>query len=340
MSWYHTPGKDHDVVISTRVQLARNMEGYAFVAHMKPSDAETLIRKVGTVLENGGFRRIDISSVSRAQAHAMVEQQYAGPSFIKVSLPHALYLNEPCHLSVMLCEDEHIRIQCILPGASPEEAWEGVRRVDELLDASFVYAYDKSGKWGYLTQNSRRIGTGLSIASTLFLPALTNNGHISALASDLSHNGFSIREAASHSLLSRGYLYQISNRISMGLSESEMLQRLKRAVNFLCEEERTARTTLPKNCLEALTNRIWRSWGILKYAYALPLGEFISLLSDVRLGVALGILDQVQMHEITTLFIEGLPATLTVSLEAQDGLSGKLDMARGALIRKKLKEAR
>lgn len=340
MSWYHTPGKDHDVVISTRVQLARNMEGYAFVAHMKPSDAEALIRKVGTVLENGGFRRIDISSISRAQAHAMVEQQYAGPSFIKVSLPHALYLNEPCHLSVMLCEEEHIRIQCILPGASPDEAWEGVRRVDELLDASFVYAYDKSGKWGYLTQNSRRIGTGLSIASTLFLPALTNNGHISALASDLSHNGFTIREAASHSLLSRGYLYQISNRISMGLSESEMLQRLKRAVTFLCEEERTARTTLPKNCLEALTNRIWRSWGILKYAYALPLGEFISLLSDVRLGVALGILDQVQMHEITTLFIEGLPATLTVSLEAQDGLSGKLDMARGALIRKKLKEAR
>lgn len=340
MSWYHTPGKDHDVVISTRVQLARNMEGYAFVAHMKPSDAEALIRKVGTVLENGGFRRIDISGVSRAQAHAMVEQQYAGPSFVKVSLPHALYLNEPCHLSVMLCEEEHIRIQCILPGASPDEAWEGVRRVDELLDASFVYAYDKSGKWGYLTQNSRRIGTGLSIASTLFLPALTNNGHISALASDLSHNGFSIREASSHSLLSRGYLYQISNRISMGLSESEMLQRLKRAVTFLCEEERTARTTLPKNCLEALTNRIWRSWGILKYAYALPLGEFISLLSDVRLGVALGILDQVQMHEITTLFIEGLPATLTVSLEAQDGLSGKLDMARGALIRKKLKEAR
>ncbi len=339
MSWYHTPGKDQDVVISSRVHLARNIDGYSFVAHMKPSDAESFIRKAGAVLENGGFHKIDVGRVSRAQAHAMVEQQYAGPSFIKVSLPHALYLNEPCHLSVMLCEEEHIRIQCILPGASQQEAWEGVRRVDELLDASFVYAYDKNGKWGYLTQNPQHLGTGLSVSATLFLPALTGCDRVAALASELSHNGFSIRGLWENSLLSEGYLYQISNRISIGLSETEMLHRMKRAVAFLCEEERAARATLLGNSTEALTNRIWRSWGILKYAYALPLGEFISLLSDVRLGVAMGILDQVQMHEVTTLFIEGLPATLTASLESQEGLSEKLDVARGILTRKKLKEA-
>ncbi len=340
MSWYHTPGKDQDVVVSTHLHLARNLEGSPFVNHMEAKDAEALIQTVGAVLENGGFRKIDIGDISRAQAHSLVERHYAGPAFIKVSLPHALYLNEPCHLSVTVCEEDHIRIRCVLPGCSLFEAWEGIRRVDELLDASIVYAYDPNGKWGYLTANPCHIGTGLYVSVMLFLPALASHGRVESLMSELSHSGFSARGIWGDTSYGAGCLYQISNRITVGLSETEIIERMKCAVASICAEERAARNALRKNGLDTLTDRIWRSWGILKYAHCLPLEEFMSLLSDVRLGVAMGILDQVQMHELTTLFIEAMPATLTAALASSEGGSVNLDVARSMLTRKKLKEAR
>ena len=339
MSWYHTPGKDQDVVVSTRLHLARNLTEYPFVNHMEAKDAEALIQRVGVVLGNGGFRRIDVGDVTRAQAHSLVERHYASPAFIKESLPHALYLNEPCHLSIMLCEEDHIRIRCILPGCSLREAWDGVRRVDELLDAAVSYAYDENGTWGYLTADPCHLGTGLYVSVLLFLPALTGQGRVEAILSELSNGGFSARGICGNTARKAGYLYRISNRITIGLSESEIIDRLGRTVASVCEEERVARRAVKGHALDTVTDRIFRSWGILKYARRMPLEEFIPLLADVRLGVAMGILDQVQMHELTTLFIEAMPATLAASLESQENAATKLDAARSTLIRRKLKEA-
>ena len=339
MSWYHTPGKDQDVVVSTRLHLARNLEEYPFVNHMEAKDAEALIQKVGALLCNGGFQKIDTVDMTLAEAHSLVERHYVSPAFIKLSLPHALYLNEPCHLSVILCEEDHIRIRCILSGCALREAFDGVRRIDELLDASLSYAYDTAGTWGYLTANPCHLGTGLYASVLLFLPALTGRGRIEAILSELSHSGFFARAVCDDSLQTAGCLYQISNRITIGMGETQIIDRLQHAVSSICEEERSIRRAVKGPSLDALTDRIWRSWGILKYAHSLSLEEFIPLLFDVRLGVAMGILDQIQMHELTTLFIEAMPATLTHALESEAGTLEKLDAARSALIRKKLKEA-
>ena len=336
MSWYQTPGKEQDVVISTRVRFARNLEDLPFVSRMEATHAEALIQRVGAVLETGGFIKTDFQSIPRATAYAFVEQHYASPGFIRVSLPHALYLNEPCNLSVMLCEEDHIRLQCILPGLSLSEALAGARRVDELLDQHVNYAYDKKGRWGYLTHCPTNIGTAMRASVMLFLPALTLGGTLSPLTVQLAQSGLSIRGIWGEGTGAAGYLYQISNRVTLGLTEEELIRMLQETATALCEQERRARASIKGEALDNLTDKIWRSLGILKFARKLPLGEFMNLLSDVRLGVAMGILDHIQLHQLTALFIEAMPATLTLAAEYTHASDREMDLARGALVRSRL----
>ncbi|MBQ9779999.1 MAG: ATP--guanido phosphotransferase [Clostridia bacterium] len=338
MSWYHTEGKEQDVVVSTRVRFARNLENIPFTSRMDAATAEALIEKTDPLLTAGGFVKTDFRSVSRAQAYALMEKHYISPAFIKVSLPHALYLNDPCHLSVMLCEEDHLRLQCILPGLALNEAYEGARRVDELLDGSLPYAYDAEGRWGYLTHCPTNAGTAMRASAMLFLPALTHAGQMESLATQLALSGMTVRGKWGEGTGTSGYLYQISNRITLGATEDELLAGLSEAVEMICARERQLRGSIKGEALDKLTDRVWRALGLLKYARALSLGEFISLLSDLRLGVAMGLLDGPSLHELTSLLIEAMPASLALTSSANPASDRELDIARGALVRKALKE--
>ena len=277
MSWYHTPGKEQDVVVSTRVRFARNIENMPFVSGMDAPAAEALISRVGEVLEGGGFVKTDFQSISRTMAYAYVEKHYASPGFIKVSLPHVLYLNEPCHLSVMLCEEDHIRLQCILPGLALTEALEGAQRVDELLDQSFNYAFDEKGRWGYLTHCPTNLGTAMRASVMMFLPALTSGGLMDGLSTQLAQGGMTVRGLWGEGTGSAGCLYQISNRITLGVTESEIISGMSRAVQAICEQERKLRASIKGEALDELTDKTYRSLGTLKYARILPLREFRAL---------------------------------------------------------------
>ncbi|MBE6585283.1 MAG: ATP--guanido phosphotransferase [Ruminococcaceae bacterium] len=336
MSWYHTPGKEHDVVVSTRVRLARNVEDIPFTSRMDAAMAEALIARVDPLLTDGGFVKTDFQNISRTSAYTMVEKHYISPTFIKVSLPHALYLNDPCHLSVMVCEEDHLRLQCILPGFSPEEAFEGVRRMDELLDSTLDYAFDKQGRWGYLTLCPSNLGCAMRASAMLFLPVLTQSGRMEALSARLTQSGMLIRGMWGEGTAAFGYLYQISNRNTLGDSEGEILQNFIRAVKAVIEEERQLRGNIKGEALDRLSDKIWRSLGILKFARSLPLREFMELMSDVRLGAAMGILPEMGIRDLTALFIEAMPATLTTTSRLTHASDRELDMARGVLVRETL----
>ena len=336
MSWYHTPGKEQDVVVSTRVRFARNIENMPFVSGMDAPAAEALISRVGEVLEGGGFVKTDFQSISRTMAYAYVEKHYASPGFIKVSLPHVLYLNEPCHLSVMLCEEDHIRLQCILPGLALTEALEGAQRVDELLDQSFNYAFDEKGRWGYLTHCPTNLGTAMRASVMMFLPALTSGGLMDGLSTQLAQGGMTVRGLWGEGTGSAGCLYQISNRITLGVTESEIISGMSRAVQAICEQERKLRASIKGEALDELTDKTYRSLGTLKYARILPLREFISLLSDVRLGVAMGILEGIHIHQLTALFIDAMPASLALSSNLAQASDRETNFARGVLVRERL----
>ena len=336
MSWYHTPGKEQDVVVSTRIRFARNIENIPFVSGMDASTAEALIRQVGDILEAGGFVKTDFQSISRTMAYSYVEKHYVSPGFIKVSLPHALYLNEPCNLSVMLCEEDHIRLQCILPGLALTEALEGAQRVDELLDKSINYAFDTKGRWGYLTHCPTNLGTAMRASVMLFLPAITANGQMEGLSTQLAQGGMTVRGLWGEGTGSAGYLYQISNRVTLGLTEKEIVSGMCEAVQAICDRERKLRSATKGEALDGLTDKIYRSLGLLKYARTLPLREFTSLLADVRLGAAMGILEDIHIHQLTALFIDAMPATLSLSSSLTRASDRETDFARGVLVRERL----
>ena len=170
----------------------------------------------------------------------------------------------------------------------------------------------------------------------LFLPALTLGGTLSPLTVQLAQSGLSIRGIWGEGTGAAGYLYQISNRVTLGLTEEELIRMLQETATALCEQERRARASIKGEALDNLTDKIWRSLGILKFARKLPLGEFMNLLSDVRLGVAMGILDHIQLHQLTALFIEAMPATLTLAAEYTHASDREMDLARGALVRSRL----
>lgn len=334
MAWYHVPGNEQDVVISTRVRFARNLSEYPFPSRLDATGAKEIINKVGQVLEDNGFTKTDFSDISHTAAVSLVEKHYVSPEFVRESLPHALYLNEPCNLSVMLCEEDHIRLQCILPGLALQDAYKGACKVEQLLDERFDLAFDD--KLGYLTHCPTNLGTAMRASVMLFLPATTMAGRMEALAARLNQLGLTVRGLYGEGSGSDGYLYQVSNQVTLGVTEEGTLRKLEDVVRQIIDNERKLRQSVSGRELDLLTDRVLRAEGTLKYAHALTSAEFLKLAAEVRLGIAMGIIKDVKVETLTALLIEAMPATLTMNTEPTPKTEGERDLARAMLVREKL----
>ena len=313
MSWYNTTGKACDTVISTRVRLARNINGYHFPSRLDVSAANEIIEKVSAPLESSGFRKINFADLSPVMATSYVERHYVSPEFATKDAPHALLLQEQSGIAVMVCEEDHLRIQCILPGLSLEEAYQNASRTEKRLDEDFDFAY--SEELGYLTHCPTNLGTGMRASVMMFLPALTKGGYMDSLSTQLSKIGLTIRGLFGEGSGAAGCMYQISNQITLGITESDIISKLSEAVRQIIESEHNARKAITGDALERLTDRIMRSEGILKHADMMSSSEFIKLYADVRFGIALGIVQDISYEQLGTLLVEAMPATLTLSSE-------------------------
>lgn len=333
MSWYHIPGNEQDIVVSTRVRFARNLTAYPFTSRLDAQRAREIISRVGDVLEKNGFSRMDFADISRMTAQSLVEMHYVSPTFVRESLPHALFLNEPCNLSAMVCEEDHLRLQCILPGLSLRDAYAGAGKIESLLDERLPFAFDP--RLGYLTACPTNVGTAMRASVMLCLPLLTSGKRLEALALQLNQMGLLLRGLFGEGTAASGKLYQISNRITLGLSEEDILDRLGMAVERLTASERSLRESMAGAELDKLTDRIRRAEGILRYAHALPTGEMLELLSDLRLGSSLGLTD-VRVETLTALLVEAMPATLTASASAPPKTDLERDILRAAVVKKSL----
>ena len=313
MAWHNAIGKDADTVISSRVRLARNINGYPFASKLDSAGANEIIEKVSAPLETAGFRRINFSGISPIMATSYVERHYVSPEFATKEAPHSLLLQEASGLAVMVCEEDHLRIQSILPGLSLDEAYKNAARVEKRLDEEFDFAY--SEQLGYLTHCPTNLGTGMRASVMMFLPALTRGGYMNSLASQLSKIGLTVRGLFGEGSGSAGCMYQISNQITLGVTEEESLRKLSDAITQITESERKARKAITGEALERLRDTVLRAEGILKYAYRMSSAEFIKLFAEVRFGIALGIINDISYEQLGTLLVEAMPATLTLSSE-------------------------
>ena len=331
MAWYNTTARASDTVISSRVRLARNINGYPFASRLDANGANEIIEKVSAPMEASGFRKINFSDLSPIMATSYVERHYVSPDFATKETPHALLLQEQSGIAVMVCEEDHLRIQCILPGLSLDEAYKNALRTEKRLDEDFDFAY--SEQLGYLTHCPTNLGTGMRASVMMFLPALTKGGYMNSLAGQLSKLGLTVRGLFGEGSGSAGCMYQISNQITLGITEAETLRKLSEAVQQICESEQKARKAINGEALERLTDRILRSEGLLKYAHMMTSKEFIKLFADVRFGISIGIVTDISYEQLGTLLVEAMPATLTLSSEN----TPKGEMARDKLRAQKIK---
>ena len=326
MAWYNTLGKASDTVISSRVRLARNINGYPFASRLDVTRANEIIEKVTAPLESSGFQKINFADVSPIMATSFVEKHYVSPEFATKEAPRALFLQEQEGIAVMVCEEDHLRIQSILPGLALEEAYKNASLAEKRLDEDVDFAY--SAELGYLTHCPTNLGTGMRASVMMFLPALTRGGYMESLANQLSKIGLTVRGLFGEGSGSAGSMYQISNQITLGVSEEETLRRLNEAVKQITASEQKARQAIVGDALDRLTDRILRSEGVLKYAYMLSSSEFIKLFSDVRFGIALGIVGDITYEQLGTLLVEAMPATLVLSAESAPKTEAARDKLR------------
>lgn len=311
MTWYNDTGKEYETVISSRIRFARNLSEYPFGTRLSAEKANEIIEKIAPVLQNGGFEKIDFTGLSRTEALSYVEKHYVSREFAEKSTPHALLLNEQCGFAVMLCEEDHMRMQCILPGLALEEAYASLCKLDDLIDESFDVAYDE--ELGYLTHCPTNLGTGMRASVMMFLPVLTMAGRINGLANQLSKIGLTMRGLYGEGTAAQGSIYQISNQITLGITEEDSIKKLEDVIKQLTESELELRKHINEEKNPELVDRICRAEGTLKHAFMLSSSEFISLFADVRLGISLGLIKNIDIKALGSLFIEVMPATLSLS---------------------------
>ncbi len=331
--WYSKTGPDGDVVLSSRVRLARNLRDYPFPAKSGLKDkikVREIIKK--SILDSNSyiaseFNYIELENLTQTQAVSMVERHLVSPDFIADMKDKALLINKDESVSIMINEEDHIRIQVLKEGMSLTEAFEYADRIDTLINENVAIAFDN--RLGYLTQCPTNLGTGMRASVMLHLPALTESGTISRITSNLSKIGIIIRGTYGEGTKIKGNIYQISNQITLGLSEQEALANLQSVTAQIVAQERRMRKELILNLM--VQDKISRAIGVLKSAKLLSSDEFMDLISLVRFGVSANLISGLSFDAINKLMIEVQPATMG-EFESTDAR----DMKRAEIVKEKL----
>ncbi len=290
-SWYMQKAPMDDIAVSSRIRLARNLKGIPFPTRMTGEQRKELNKRVKKVIfeSNTPFadslKYIDMCDIPETQRYAMVERHIISPEFASNCPDGAIILSGDESISIMIGEEDHIRIQVILGGLQLSEAYDIAEKIDNLLYNELHFAFDEN--LGFLTECPTNLGTGLRASVMLHLPALESNGKIEGLASSIGKIGFTVRGMYGEGSKSSASLYQISNQITLGLSENNALDNLKIITTQLIEKERNERANFNKLKIEDLC---YRAIGILQNSRILSSEEMMNLLSRVKLGQSMGII--------------------------------------------------
>lgn len=331
--WYIEKGDQGDIVLSTRIRLARNIEDFAFPCRLdteSKNKVNELVKSAVFENEGNGFSYIEMKDLSRIQAVSLAERHLISPEFASKKDGSALLLSEDESVSIMLCEEDHIRLQVMKSGLALEEAFDIADKLDSMLDGRLNYAFDE--RIGYLTQCPTNLGTAMRASVMLHLPALTRCGQMSRLANTVSKLGLTVRGAYGEGSAARGDIYQISNQVTLGITEETAIANLKSIVLQLVNQERAAAAEIIKNPAEE--DKIFRALGILKNARLLSTDEFMELISVVRLGAARGLIDT-ELEKFNELIVDMQPATISAADPSVSGPAAR-DAARAARVREAL----
>ncbi len=320
--WQMSPGPDADVVVSSRVRLARNIAGFPFVnraTHPQRHEIVRLVQHARFPAEwSPGIVWVNLQQATSLDRTILVERHLISKQFADGDAPRALALSSDGSLSVMVNEEDHLRMQVLLPGSRLADCFAGVRRLDETLEQSLDFAYAQ--RWGYLTACPTNLGCGVRFSVMLHLPGLKLTGEIEKMRHAAKDLHLAVRGLHGEGSEAIGDFYQVSNQITLGRSEEDLHDLFATTVvPRLIDYERSARAVLLRNNPQLVDDRVHRALGILRSARLLSFDESMKFLSRVRLGVCLGRLAEVDLQTVNRLFLQIQPAHLRVTTAAPEG---------------------
>ena len=310
MNWYLQNGKDSDVVISSRVRLARNIENYAFMPKISEEEANKLLQKIKDITPSIGYglKFINLNDIDDITKVSLVEKHIISPEFAaNKNKWGALLINDEENISIMINEEDHIRMQVFSSGLDLENLKNLAIEIDEKLDNLLHYASHE--KYGYLTACPTNVGTGMRASVMVHLPALTMTGNINKILNIVNSFGMNIRGIYGEGTQSQGDIYQISNNQTLGITETDIIKNINTITEKVIQQERMARKYLAKNSID-LEDRLYRAYGTLMYATKLSSEECKRLLSYVKLGTDLGIIKELTDSKVAKLYLYNNPANL------------------------------
>lgn len=339
-SWMSDDGPDSDIVLSSRIRFARNLDEYNFPTLFTNGEAEAVI---GAIMERasnssaaafGQLETIKMDDIPPLQKRVLVEKHLISPNLAENSVHGAVLLSDNEEVSIMINEEDHIRIQCLFPGFQLSEALQAANEIDDWLEEYVNYAFDE--KFGYLTSCPTNVGTGLRASVMMHLPGLVLTQQMNRIVPAINQLGLVVRGIYGEGSEALGNIFQISNQITLGKSEEDIVDDLKSVVSQIISQERSAREALAKTSNIQLEDRVFRSYGTLANSRIIETKEAARCLSDLRLGIDMGFIKNISKSILNELMILTQPGFL------QQYAGGPLrpnerDIRRAALIRERLK---
>ncbi len=317
-SWYIESGPQSDVVISSRIRLARNLALYPFPSRMTPKQREDVIQAVREIMTDndkgkgtGTYTVMYTDSMEPVEKQVLVEKHLISREFAAGVLKSAVIVSADEKISIMVNEEDHLRIQALCSGMQIEKAWELCSGIDDLLEAKIEFAFGK--RYGYLTSCPTNLGTGIRASFMMHLPAMMMTGHIRKVLEACSKLGITVRGMYGENSEASGNIFQISNQVTMGLSEEEIIANLKNITTQIIDQERALRKKLYKDQKMRFEDRIYRSLGAFSSARIMTSDESLKLLSDLRLGKDMDIIKNINTETLNEIMLMIQPASLQKS---------------------------
>lgn len=279
---------------------------------MNMEESESLTQKILNVMKelssNTNYKFIRINNLTPLERVVFIEEHLISPGLIQKPDYSSFLLRDDESITIMINEEDHLRIQVLLPGLNFEEGWKISNEIDDFLESYLDFAFHQD--FGYLTACPTNVGTGLRASVMVHLPSLSITGHVNNLINGLNKIGFTVRGLYGEGTEAVGDLFQISNQLTLGEEEEQIIKKLKNIIYQILDKERNVRNGLIENRKNEVEDRVFRSLGILKYSRNITSKEAMRLLSNVRLGIEMGIIDNIEFKEITNLMIEVQPASI------------------------------
>lgn len=337
MSWIQGGGLENNIILSSRIRLARNISDTPFPSMLDKAAGAKVISSIYNEDTKkyifNGYKFYDMQDTGFVDRFVLVERHLISPNLAAHGSFGAALIDRDEVVSLMLNEEDHLRIQTLLPGMQVKEALEIANNIDDMLESKVDYAYDE--RFGYLTSCPTNVGTGIRASVMAHLPGLSITGNINKILHAVSQIGLTIRGIYGEGTEFLGNVFQISNQITLGRSEEEIVESLIATTKQILDKEKESRGILMENNRMQLEDKIWRSWGIMSNARVISGQESMKLLSDIRLGVDLEVLKNIPISVLNEIMVDTNNASLQKHSSTELNAAER-DIIRAEEIRTKL----